>query len=449
MQDLSAHLAHVARDIATTLGWRRHRAWIVGGAPRDLALGLSPDEIDMASAARPEEVESSFEHTIPVGRAFGTLVIHREGIDVQHTTFRSEEGYSDGRRPDSVAFGKTIEEDSARRDFTCNALYLDPLTDELRDPQRGLEDLAARRLACVGDPLLRFEEDGLRLLRMARFAAALDLEPTAAVLAAARAARETLRGVSPERVLAELVAIFEKPRAVRALELLHACGLLDRAIPGLWGHGLEAEEAAWPMIRRAFEALPAPCGASLGLATLLAPAAHATSASRAAADEPTTGADRGWLERLEIARALRASRATQNRVREIWEIARAIEQSAERSAPPKRSERLRWMQRAAFDEAIAFARARAGADSPSAALIGNLLEERERSSESEIRPAALITPEDLAAAGIPRGPRWGELLREAETRQLDRELCSRDEALAWISACAARDQEGGKTPRRK
>src|SRR6185436_9962170 len=108
MQDLSEQLARAARDIAAVLGRAGHRAWVVGGAPRDLCLARAPVEIDMASDARPEEVESLFLRTIPVGRAFGTVVIHLEGLDVQHTTFRSETGYSDARRPDAVSFGKSV-----------------------------------------------------------------------------------------------------------------------------------------------------------------------------------------------------------------------------------------------------------------------------------------------------------------------------------------------------
>jgi tRNA nucleotidyltransferase/poly(A) polymerase len=443
MQDLSAHLARAARDIAEALAQRGHRAWIVGGVPRDLTLGLRPVELDMASDARPEHVEAIFEHTFPVGRAFGTVVIHTGELDVQHTTFRSEHGYSDARRPDSVAYGKSIEEDSTRRDFTCNALYLDPLTDELCDPQHGIEDLRTRRLACVGDPRLRFEEDGLRLLRMARFGAALDLVPTPEVLAAARTARDTLRGVSAERILSELRAIFGKPRAARALELLHECGLLDRAVPGLRAYGADESNRAdaWPRLHRVFDRLPSPCGANLGLAALLAPETRR--------DRPDGDAaiDENAKERLEIARSLRTSRAEQHRMLEIWQISSAIARASAHAGGPRRSDRIRWMQSPAFAEALALARAQADVGGESTALLAELEAERDRLEDGELHPAALITPEDLASAGIPRGPRWGELLREIETLQLDRTLRTRDEALAWLSSSRARDQDGGKTPR--
>lgn len=444
MQDLSAQLARVARDIALVLQRGGHRAWIVGGAPRDLCLAREPIEIDMASDARPDEVEALFPHTIPVGRAFGTVVIHGGGLDVQHTTFRSEEGYSDARRPDAVSFGKSVAEDSTRRDFTCNALYLDPLTDEFLDPQHGLDDLSAHRLACVGDPRRRFEEDGLRLLRMARFAAALELEPGEDVLSAARAAAETLRGVSPERILAELTTIFERPHSARALGLLHTCGLLQRAIPRAWGAGPGAGgEAAWRRTQCVFEVLPSPPGPTLGLAALLEPGRAADSGPEGLSPDERDAAA------LEIASTLRASRAVQSRLREIWKLVRAIEEASTRAGSPARSERLRWMQSPAFEEALALARARAVVDQKSSAAVEELGREWRELDADDLHPAALIESADLSAAGIPRGPLWGRLLREVETLQLDRKLGSRADALAWIAEQVARDQEGGNTPRKK
>jgi tRNA nucleotidyltransferase (CCA-adding enzyme) len=427
MQDLSAQLADVARAIADVLGRAGHRAWIVGGAPRDLCLARAPKEIDMSSDAHPEQVERLFAHTIPVGRAFGTLVIHQAGIDVQHTTFRSEAGYSDARRPDAVVFGASAREDSTRRDFTCNALYLDPLSDEFLDPQQGLEDLARRRLACVGDARRRFEEDGLRLLRMARFAAALELELADGMLDAARSARETLRGVSPERVLGELRVIFEGPHSDRALDLLESAGLLERAVPGL-APGAGAGSAAWARTRRVFAAFTDPPGLALGLAALLAP------------------------DRVAAIEALRASRAVQARVREIRALEAAMSAMSSRGAG-LRSQRIRWMRSAAFDEALALARAHASADGVDARRLVELALERGRLGESDLHPERWITSRDIEAAGVARGPSWSRLLEEAERLQLDRQVGSRDEALAWlrerVQSDSATGHDGGNTPRRK
>src|SRR5437867_2007197 len=186
MEHLPLELARAARTVAGVLGTAGHRTWLVGGAVRDLALGIEPKDADLASAARPEEIEALFPSTHAVGRAFGTVVVRCGTADLQVTTFRAEAGYDDARRPSHVRFGTTLVEDAARRDFTCNALYLDPLNDEFIDPTGGLADLAARRLRCVGDPVQRFAEDGLRLLRLARLAAEHGLAIDQATHAGAR-----------------------------------------------------------------------------------------------------------------------------------------------------------------------------------------------------------------------------------------------------------------------
>ena len=160
LERLPVELAGAARACAETLTAAGQRAWIVGGAVRDLALGRTPKDVDLATAAVPEELERLFPRSHAVGRAFGTVVVHTVGeIDVEITTFRREADYADGRRPNTVSFGTSLEEDAQRRDFTCNALYLCALDGEFRDPTGGLDDLRAGVLRCVGDPARRFAED--------------------------------------------------------------------------------------------------------------------------------------------------------------------------------------------------------------------------------------------------------------------------------------------------
>jgi poly(A) polymerase len=432
MQDLSGHLAAAARAIAGPLAGSGRRAWIVGGAPRDLALGGQPSEIDMASAATPAEVEALFEHTVPVGRPFGTVIVRAGEVDVQHTTFRSESTYSDARRPDEVAFGATVEEDATRRDFTCNALYLDPLEDAFLDPTGGLADLSARCLRCVGDPEARFREDGLRLLRLARFAAALDLEPEPGTLAAARRSGDSLRGVSPERVLAEMVGILGRRGAVRALSLLSDLDLLERALPHLadLAAGEGGRKPWWEARRRVFEALPSAPGIALGLAALLGPA--------------QAGKESQARSGITVVGSLRPSRALRQRVEAIW----AIAQDARAAISGPRSIRIRWMRSPAFEEGIALARARARASGAEERDLEDAQREREQMGEEGLWPRAWISAEDLKRLDVPNGPRWGEMLREAEELQLDGRLASREEALAWLAQRAhASSQEGGKRPR--
>lgn len=415
MQDLSGSLASAARLIARRVADAGKRAWLVGGAPRDLALGRGPSEIDMTSAATPEEMERLFDRTIPVGRAFGTVIVRAEGIDVQVTTFRSESGYTDSRHPDSVAYGTTVQGDSARRDFTCNALYLDPLGDVFEDPQGGLADLEARRLRCVGDAEERFREDGLRLLRLARFAAALDLEPEPRTLEAARHSSEALRGVSPERVREELAAVFAKPGCGRALAILVDLHLLERAIPDLVARTAKegGARAYWEARAKIFDHLPAAPGLALGLAA---------------------------LGDAEIVKCLRPSRELLREVAGIQETARAAS-AIDRAS---RADRVRWMRSTTFEPAVALERARRLAEGSSVVFLDEALAERRRLGPDGLRPVPHLTAEDLARQGLAPGPAFGRLLHEAETRQLDGVDRTREEALAWLAQAA---HEGGKTPR--
>ena len=404
MQDLSGALAAAARAIGERIATHGGRVWVVGGAVRDLALARAPKDIDLASALRPEEVEALFPSTVPVGKAFGTILILQDGQAVEHTTFRTESGYSDRRRPDRVAFGRSVEEDSGRRDFTCNALYLDPLSGEHADPQGGLADLERHTLRCVGDPRARFEEDGLRLVRMARFAGALELEPAPGLLEAAQQARGALAGVAPERVLRELERIFTRPGHARALGLLAQAGLVGELFPGC---ALDPERLA------AFERLPAAPGLECGLALFFQ-------------GEPAEG-----LRRLD---GLRVSRETRQRVLDAWaclEELRGLDRA-------RRSQRVRLERRPGFEIACLVAAAR-GAER---ALLDELAAEKRALGPTGLAPAPWLRSQDLEAAAVPKGPRWGALLEAAETAQLDGRITSALEALAWLRAQLA--QDGGK-----
>ncbi|MCK6446248.1 MAG: CCA tRNA nucleotidyltransferase [Planctomycetes bacterium] len=419
-------LATAAREVALRLARAGHRSWIVGGSVRDLAVGRTPEDVDMTSAATPDEVEPCFEHVVPLGRAFGTLQLLLDGVEVEHTTFRSETGYSDSRRPTSVSFGRTLEEDSARRDFTCNALYLDPLTDELADPTGGLADLERGVLRTVGEPAARFTEDGLRLVRMARFAAALGLAIEPATWAAARATRAALVGVSVERALLEFERMFGAPGGARAVRLLVDAELLELLLPG-WSelHGPATSATRSTTVRlAALEALtvetPAP-GLALGFAVLLDPDPEGRAG-------PATVAEHA-LERLRPSRELRRD------VETTWRLRRELERLT-RTTGVSLAERLRLARAPRVEDAWRVARAFAVALGREPRVLGALDEfdawRRER-TRAELHPAPLLAAEDLARAGVPRDARFRATLAALETEQLDGRITTRDAALAWLA----------------
>lgn len=216
-----------------------YEAWVVGGAVRDLILGRPVQDFDVATAARPEQVGQVFgrRRTIPTGERHGTVTVligDGEGRhQVEVTTFRGEGAYSDGRRPDSVEFVRDLVQDLERRDFTVNALALDPMTAELADPFGGLTDLASCTLRAVGDPKARFREDGLRVMRAVRFAAQLEFTLDPATEAAIPQALDVFRKVSQERVRDELLKLLAAPRPSIGLRLMERTGLLGEVLPEL------------------------------------------------------------------------------------------------------------------------------------------------------------------------------------------------------------------------
>jgi tRNA nucleotidyltransferase/poly(A) polymerase len=323
-----------------------------------------------------------------------------------------------------VKFGHSPEEDATRRDFTCNAIYLDPLTDEVLDPVHGLRDLEQRRLDCVGDARRRFAEDGLRLVRMARFAGGFGLEPTAEVLAAARASGAALRGVSRERVLIELEALMARGGVARALGLLEECGLLERTLQLPAG----LDRNAWVERRAAlFSGLPARPGTELGLAALFAP-----DPERA---EPSLDEAVRMVESLKPSRDLRAH------LLDVWDLEAAFRNETR----PPRSTRVRWMQRRGFEHALELSRARARTSGTNADALESLAREHRELRASGLDTQPYLTSKDLSARNVAQGPLYGALLREAETLQLDGVLADRDAALAWLDR---KLQDGGNAARK-
>src|SRR5689334_9026535 len=174
----------LARNVVRRLRAAGYKAWLVGGCVRDLLLGRSPKDFDVATDARPDVVAELFEKSEQVGAHFGVVLVRENGAQVEVATFRSDHQYTDGRRPERVHFETDPRQDVLRRDFTINALLLDPDTGEVLDYAGGREDLEQRVVRAIGDPETRFGEDHLRLLRAVRFAARLGFRIDPATMAA-------------------------------------------------------------------------------------------------------------------------------------------------------------------------------------------------------------------------------------------------------------------------
>lgn len=209
------------------------RAWVVGGCVRDTLRGEQVNDWDVATTALPQKVQKTFRRVIPTGIEHGTVTVLWKGEAYEVTTLRGEGAYTDGRRPDSVVFVDDIDRDLARRDFTVNAIAYDPVEGRVADPFGGLDDMRGEVLRAVGDPSERFQEDGLRILRGARFVATLGFELEAATEAAFRGALDTFRKVSPERVRDEWMKAMKASTPSRAFEVMRRTGILEVTYPEL------------------------------------------------------------------------------------------------------------------------------------------------------------------------------------------------------------------------
>ncbi len=232
--------------IALCERFRQHgyKAWAVGGAVRDVCLGRPVADWDVATTALPGQVCDVFRRVIPTGIDHGTVTVIWEKKPYEVTTLRSERGYTDGRRPDQVTFVEHIEEDLARRDFTVNAMAYDPLTETLVDPYSGIQDIRDRRLRTVGDPFLRFSEDGLRVVRAARFVATLEFALDKATEAAIAPSLSVYRKVAHERVRDEWLKCMAANKPSLGFEVMQRTGILSVTLPELLGQ-VGCEQNRW------------------------------------------------------------------------------------------------------------------------------------------------------------------------------------------------------------
>ncbi|MFH1529513.1 MAG: hypothetical protein ABIK09_02135 [Pseudomonadota bacterium] len=414
-----ALLRPVQRLLEALVG-RGHDAVIIGGAVRDLLLGRSPGDLDLATSATPDMVLGLAEDEgwlpIPVGKAFGVVRIRLDGAEFEVATYRSEAAYTDGRRPDldGIEFQGSLEEDVLRRDFTMNGLALRLLDEEpaVVDLVGGAEDIRARRIRTIGDPLERFDEDALRPLRAVRFAAVLGFTIDGATAEAMIARAPGLRRVSGERIQQELTKSCVQGDARVATDILLRADLLPHLFEATDSAGLDAELLVDLVAR-----LPRSPGLPLFLATL------------AVASEPGGRPGSGAAERCaRMAGHLRLSRTDTSTAVEVVRGASALAGAGSLTLP-RRADLYRSPH---YERALSLARAVASSFGDDEAPLADLNRERAALPTARLTPPTLVTGEDLKALGMSPGPKIGELLRAVQDAQVSGEIGVREEALAWI-----------------
>ncbi len=427
-----------ARGMVEHLRAAGHVAYFAGGCVRDLLLEKTPKDFDIATSARPEEVQKLFARTYAVGAHFGVIVVLEESFQVEVATFRSDGAYLDGRRPTSVHFSSP-EEDARRRDFTINGMFYDPPNESVIDFVGGREDLTARRIRAIGAPAERFAEDRLRLLRAIRFATTLEFEIEPATWGAIEQAAAGISEISAERIREELVRIFLSPQRVRGWELLDRSGLLPIILPEVAAmKGCEQppqyhpEGDVFEHTRIMLGLLPDEVSLPLVLSVLF----HDIGKPPTATIDETgrirfNGHDRVGAEMTEtLMQRLRFSRA------EIDATVEAVRQHMVfKDVPNMRVSRLkRFMARPNFTDELELHRVDCQS---SHGMLDNyefLKTKGEEFANEPIIPPPLVNGADLIALGLKPGPQFGEILEAVETRQLEGILRDRDEALAWVRA---------------
>ena len=435
-----------AEHICAVLHAAGFQAYLVGGCVRDILLGRAAQDFDVATDAAPDRVQQLFPDSVGVGAAFGVILVLDpvSGAKVEVATFRTDISYSDGRRPDAVAFASSAEEDVRRRDFTINGLLLDPRDGRILDFVGGQADLRARVIRAIGDPDARFREDKLRLLRAVRFAARFGYSIEPATFAAVCRHAAEISAVSAERIRDELTRILTEGGARRGFELLDQTHLLENVLPEVARmHGVQQppefhpEGDVWIHTLLLLEKLPAGASPTLAWGALL----HDVGKPPTFAP-PRSPADRirfdGHVEvgaRMahDIAARLRFSGDdTERLVALVAQHLRFKDVAAMRPSTLKR-----FVRQPHFDEHLELHRLDCLASHRNLDAYQFVQRFLAETPPEAVRPARLVNGDDLKQLGLPPGPGYRRILDAVEEAQLEGRLTTRDQALQFVRQLAA------------
>ena len=432
-QRVDPHLLKGALAIVDRLHEEGHEAYFAGGAVRDLLLDKEITDIDIATSASPEQVEGLFAQTIPVGKAFGVVVVVMKSGNYEVTTFRKESGYEDGRHPSSVEF-TDAKNDALRRDFTVNALFLNPEDDEIIDYIEGQKDLERRLIRTVGPPDHRFGEDKLRLLRALRLACQLGFEIERDTYRQIQRFAPELTQVSWERIRDELLKIFTGPEPSRGLKLLLDSGVLNQILPEAAAmDGVEQPPEFHPegdvfvhtclMFELAGELTE-----TLALGILLHDIGKPPTFTIKERIRFDGHVEQGALMAANICRTLRISNDTREQVVDLVKNhLRFIHVQEMRESTLKR-----FLRKDNFDEHLELHRLDCLASHGDLSQYDFCREKQEELTQEQMRPQPLVKGQDLIDLGLKPGPVFSEILGALEDLQLEGHLTSKGESLDWV-----------------
>jgi len=425
----------------------------VGGCVRDLLLGRDPADYDVSTDATPSEVMRIFPETYAVGAQFGVVLVpipdHQplhapaeaavpvpKADVIEVATFRCDVGYSDGRHPDQVRYSKSAEEDVQRRDFTINGLLLDPTSDEVVDYVGGRADLKAEVIRTIGDPAQRFGEDKLRMLRALRFAARFGYRIDDATFAAIRLLADEIHQVSRERIRDEILKMLTEGHARRAFELLEESGLLREVLPEIERmKGVEQppefhpEGDVWVHTLMLLDGLQPNCSRTLAMGALLhdvgKPPTFRVAPDRIRFDGHV---EVGTKMAEEICHRYRFSND------DIEQIAALVASHMRFADAPRMKESTlkKFVRLPKLEEHLELHRLDCLSSHRDLSLYEFVKQKLVEMPPEEIRPAPLITGDDLIAAGYAPGPLFKQILSAVEDLQLEGKLRSKEEAMKFV-----------------
>jgi poly(A) polymerase len=443
---MDSPLAEGAKQIVLRLRASGFQALYAGGCVRDMILGRAPKDFDVVTDARPDAVLGLFPGSVAVGKAFGVVRVGSPGARAENyydvATFRTDGIYSDGRHPQSIAFADE-KTDAARRDFTVNAMFFDPVEGNIHDHAGGREDLQKKIIRTVGDPDKRFQEDHLRMLRAVRFAATLDFAIEPATAAAIRRQAGFIGRISAERIQQELTKILlESMKPGDALETLNSLGLLMEIMPeaeamrgqeqppqfhpegDVWTHTILMLNAMnKPSLRLAARS------ARLAYAVLLHDVGKPATAVKATDRirfnrHAACGADMAAviLKRLRLPSAdIKAvSYIIGNHMR-FMDVRRM-----------KKSTLRRLITAETFQDELELHRLDCAASHGDMQNYDFLNDFKKGFKAEPVMPPPLVSGDDIVARGIPRGPLVGRLKKSVYDAQLEGRIGDRDAALEWL-----------------
>ncbi len=436
----------LAERVCRTLRDAGHQAYFVGGCVRDILLGREPADYDVATDATPDRVQQLFPRSLAVGAQFGVIVVTEnsssgESLQVEVATFRSDVGYSDGRHPDRVVYAKSPQEDVKRRDFTINALLLDPETNEILDFVGGRDDLRAGMIRAIGNAEARFREDKLRMIRAVRFAARFRYAIEESTFAAIVKLAPEIRQVSAERIRDELTKLLTEGQARRGFELLDETRLLPELLPEISRmKGVEQppqfhpEGDVWIHTLLMLEQLQPKCSPTLAWGVLL----H--DVGKPPTFKPPSGpggrirfdehAEVGTRMAEEICRRLRFSNE------DTAQIAALVANHMRfKDVPQMKPATLkRFVRLDGFEEHMELHRLDCLSSHRNLDNYEFMRRFVAETPPEQVRPPRLLTGDDLVRMGFKPGPAFKAILEAVEEAQLDGTLSTHEDALQLVQA---------------